>query len=247
MPLTTLVALATYNEIESLPSLIDAIRTILPAADVRVIDDNSPDGTGRWADERAAVDAQFSVRHRTGKLGLGSAMVAALQSAIEDNYDVVVILDADWSHPPERIAALVELIDAGADVAVGSRYVPGGRSVVWPTSRRVASTLGNTAARSLLRLPVRDCSGAMRAYRVETLRRIDWSLIRSTGYAFLEELLWRLKHAGATFAEAPITFTERRAGASKINRSEALGAGGLLLKLGAAERLGRSPRPHQPR
>ncbi|MEN0110606.1 MAG: polyprenol monophosphomannose synthase [Planctomycetota bacterium] len=230
----TLVAVATYNEIENLPSLVDAIEGALPDADVLVVDDNSPDGTGRWADERAAADPRVGVIHREGKLGLGSATFAAMRHAIDAGYDAIATLDADWSHPPGRLPALLGLLDS-ADVAVGSRYVPGGRIVGWPWKRHVASRLVNATARWLLRLPTRDSSGAFRAYRVEVLRGVDLSGMRGTGYAYLEEILWRLKRREATFAETPITFTERRAGASKINRGEAVAAIRLLLRLGWAE------------
>ena len=233
----TLVAVATYNERENLPSLVDAILLALPAAQVLVVDDNSPDGTGRWADERAAADPRVAVLHRAGKLGLGTATFAAMRRAIDGGYDVVCTLDADWSHPPDRLPDLVALVEH-ADVAIGSRYVAGGRIEGWPLRRRVASKVVNLAARGLLRLGVRDASGAFRAYRVEKLRELDLSAMRGTGYAYLEEVLWRLKRRGATFAEAPITFTERRAGVSKINGAEARAAAALLLRLGADEWFG---------
>lgn len=232
-----LVAVATYNEIETLPSLVDAIFDALPDADVLVVDDNSPDGTGDWADERAASDPRVSVIHREGKLGLGSATFAAMRHAIESGYEAVCTLDADWSHPPDRLPALLDLL-ATHDVAIGSRYVPGGAIEGWPLKRRVASRVVNVAARWLLRLPTRDSSGAFRAYRVDALRGFDFDAMRSTGYAYLEELLWRLKRRGATFAETPITFTERRAGASKINAAEVRAAVKLLLRLGFAEWFG---------
>jgi len=235
----TLVAIATYNEIENLPSLVEAVEQTLPDADVLVVDDNSPDGTGRWADERAAADPRLAVIHREGKLGLGSATFAAMRRAIDDRYDVVCTLDADWSHPPDRLPALVGLLE-GADVAIGSRYVAGGRIVGWPWRRHAASRVVNAAARLLLRLPTRDSSGAFRAYRVEKLRELDFDRMRGTGYAYLEEILWRLRRRGARMAEAPITFTERRAGSSKINRAEALAAVRLLLRLGWAEWFGGS-------
>lgn len=232
-----LVAVATYNERENLPSLIDAIRQALPEADVLIVDDNSPDGTGRWADDRAAADQRVTVLHRQGKLGLGSATFAAMRCAIQRGYEVVCTLDADWSHPPDRLPELV----AGtgrADVAIGSRYVRGGQIEGWPVNRRIASRLVNAAARWLLRLPVRDASGAFRAYRVDRLREFDFDSMRNLGYAYLEEILWRLKRQGASFAEVPIVFTERRAGASKLNRSEAIAAGRMFLRLGASEWLG---------
>jgi dolichol-phosphate mannosyltransferase len=241
----TLVAVATYNELANLPSLVEAIEHALPEADVLVVDDNSPDGTGRWADERAATDPRVRVLHRPGKLGLGTATFAAFRVAIDEGYDLVCTLDADWSHPPEKLPELVALLEAGrgqraggsllADVAIGSRYVPGGRIVGWPWRRRVASGVVNFLARWLLRLPTRDSSGAFRAYRVEVLRGVEFDRLHGTGYAYLEELLWVLKRRGARFVETPITFTERRAGASKLSGAEARRAIALLLRIGLAE------------
>ncbi|TWT47739.1 polyprenol monophosphomannose synthase [Botrimarina hoheduenensis] len=234
----TLVAIATYNEIENLPTLVEAVLARVPQAEVLIVDDNSPDGTGAWAAQRAKADPRVRLLSRQGKLGLGSATLAAMRVAIDEGYDVVATLDADWSHPPDRLPKLLELIDAGADVAIGSRYVAGGAIVDWPLQRRLASRFVNTAARWLLWLPTQDCSGAFRAYRVDALRRLDFTQLRCTGYAYLEEILWRLKQSGARFAEAPITFTERRAGASKINRSEVYAAARLLVRLGAIEWFG---------
>ncbi len=251
-----LVAVATYNERENLPTLIDAIEAALPEANVLVVDDNSPDGTGDWAEARAATDQRVQVIHRAGKLGLGTATFAAMRRAIADGYEIVCTLDADWSHPPEKLPELIGLLtrDArqasdttGPTVAIGSRYVRGGRIVGWPWRRHVASKLVNAGARALLRLPTHDSSGAFRAYRVEALRAIDFDAMRGTGYAYLEEILWRLKRGGATFVELPITFTERRAGASKVNGREARRAIALLLRIGLAEWTGRdlpSPAPH---
>ncbi|WP_146446152.1 polyprenol monophosphomannose synthase [Botrimarina colliarenosi] len=241
--LRTLVAVATYNERENLPSLIDAIEAALPEADLLVIDDNSPDGTGKWADERAAIDPRVRVLHRSGKLGLGTATFAAMRLAIAEGYDLICTLDADWSHPPEKLPELLALLPVGAtgpSVAIGSRYVRGGRIVGWPLRRRVASKLVNAAARLLLRLPTRDSSGAFRAYRVEILRGFDFDSMRGAGYAYLEEILWRLKRTGATFIETPITFTERRAGASKINAAEVRKAVALLLRIGLVEWTGKN-------
>ncbi|MEM1304753.1 MAG: polyprenol monophosphomannose synthase [Planctomycetota bacterium] len=221
-PRRVLVAVATYNEIENLPSLVDAIGHALPDADVLVVDDNSPDGTGRWCDERATVDERFSVIHRQGKLGLGSATIATLRRGIESGYDVVATLDADWSHPPDVLPTLVDLTES-AGVAIGSRYCAGGAIEGWPVSRRLASGLINRLTRLLLRLPVGDASGAFRAYRTDALRRTDLGAVRETGYAYLEELLWRLHHAGVTFAETPITFRDRTAGESKVSLGEVVG------------------------
>ncbi|HMO85615.1 MAG TPA: polyprenol monophosphomannose synthase [Lacipirellulaceae bacterium] len=225
-----LVALATYNEIENLPTLVPEIRAQLPDADVLVVDDNSPDGTGRWCDEFAREHPWFSVLHRPGKLGLGSATWAAMQAAIDRGYGVVVTLDSDWSHPP---AALPTLVDATmhADVVIGSRYCPGGRIEGWPWTRRVVSRVMNWASRAALRLPVRDSSGSCRAYRVERLQQIDFTQLSASGYAYLEEIVWHLARTGARFAEVPIAFTDRRGGASKVHAGEAIGKARMLGRL----------------
>ena len=226
----TLVALATFNEIENLPSLVDEIFRILPAADVLVIDDNSPDGTGEWCEKRSESEPRLKCLHRPGKQGLGSASLAAMRFAIDGDYDVFVTLDADWSHDPSHLLDLVRAVDH-ADVAVGSRYCAGGAIEGWPWQRRLISSSINTLTRVLLRLPVRDTSGAFRVYRVAKLREIDLANIQARGYAYFEEILWHLHRVGASFAEVPITFRERRAGVSKISAREAAAKLGTLLRL----------------
>lgn len=230
-----LVALATYNEIENLPGLVDEILSMLPGADVLVIDDDSPDGTGRWCDERAAGEPRLHCLHRPGKQGLGSATLAGARWALDRSYDLFITMDADWSHAPEHLPALVEATE-NADVAVGSRYCAGGHIEGWPFLRRILSRGMNGVSRIILRLPVRDSSGAFRAYRAAALRRIDLSQIQASGYSYLEEIVWHLHRAGATFAEVPITFHERRAGNSKINAREAAGKLRTLLQLAAKRR-----------
>lgn len=218
----TLVAIATYNERDNLPSLVDAIKKVLPDAHILVVDDNSPDGTGKWCDKRAADDPRLHVLHRAGKLGLGSATVSAFQWALERDYDRVATMDADWSHEPESLPELISLSES-VDVAIGSRYCPGGRIEGWPVTRRLVSGVMNRLSRLLLRVPASDTSGAFRVYRTSALRTIDLRQISATGYAYLEEILWRLHHAGATIGEAPITFRDRRAGDSKVNLGELTG------------------------
>lgn len=226
----TLVALATYNEIENLPGLAAEILRVLPAADLLVIDDNSPDGSGRWCDAFAAGESRVHCLHRPGKLGLGSATLDAFRWALARDYDVVVTMDADWSHDPAYLPALVAATER-ADVAIGSRYVAGGSIVGWPLHRRMMSRLVNGLSGNLLRLPIRDASGAFRAYRVSALRRISLREIRATGYAYLEEIVWNLTRANARFVEIPIAFHERRAGQSKINLREATGKVATILRL----------------
>lgn len=226
----TLVALATYNEIENLPGLVAEIFRWLPDADILVVDDNSPDGTGTWCDSHAAKEPRFQCLHRPAKQGLGTATLAAFRHAIDQGYDVVATLDADWSHDPRYLPALVGALDS-ADVAIGSRYVPGGAIEGWPRHRRFASRWMNRLSRRLLHWPVHDSSGAFRAYRVSKLQRLALDRVHSTGYAYLEEILWLLHRADARFAEVPITFHQRRCGRSKISAGEAVAKLSLLFRL----------------
>jgi dolichol-phosphate mannosyltransferase len=231
-----LVTVATYNELENLPRLVDEIHRWTPDADILVIDDNSPDGTGRWVDERAREDQRLHCLHRSGKLGLGTATVAGLRHGLQHGYALVLNLDADFSHHPKYVPALLDAVrgNAGsrADVAIGSRYVPGGGTEGWPWHRRMMSRCVNLYARCLLGLPVKDTSGAFRCYRTELLQRVNYSAIRSRGYSFQEEFLWHLKQAGARFVEVPIVFADRAYGQSKINAKEAITALAIILRLG---------------
>jgi dolichol-phosphate mannosyltransferase len=240
---TTLVVIATYNEIENLPSLTEQIFRYAPDAEILVVDDNSPDGTGRWCDQRAEACGQFHVLHRAGKLGLGTATIAGLQFAIDRGYPFVVVMDADFSHHPRYLPDLLAGMHgdgkAAADVVIGSRYAPGGGVEGWPLRRRWMSRCINWYARILLGLTPRDCSGAFRCYRTELLRKVDFDQIRSRGYSFLEEILWHLKRHGARFRETPIVFIDRRQGESKINPREAVVALWILLQLGLKNWFGR--------
>jgi dolichol-phosphate mannosyltransferase len=233
----TLVSVATYNEIENLPALVEAIWEVAPQADILVIDDNSPDGTGRWCDEKAAAEKRFHCVHRSGKLGLGTAIVAALEYGRAHSYDYVLNMDADFSHHPRYIPAMLEAMD-DADVVIGSRYCPGGGTKDWPFKRRFMSWAVNTYARWLLGLKPKDTSGGYRCYRVSLLEKVDLSQIKSRGYSFQEEILWRLKGVGARFAEKPILFADRERGQSKINKQEALSALWIIFRLGITNWIG---------
>ena len=219
-----LVALATYNEIENLPSLVEQIRAALPTADILVVDDNSPDGTGRWCDEQIALGHALSCIHRPAKLGLGSATAAAFRWAIQEGYDWIGTLDADHGHDPREFPAMILAAadNSSIDVVIGSRYIPGGCVEGWPWHRKIASKSINTAARLWLRLPTRDNSGAFRLYRVAALQRISADSLKSSGYACLEEVLWRMRRAGCRFVEVPITFRQRQRGKSKLGLGEVL-------------------------
>lgn len=240
---STLVVIATYNEIENLPELTDEVFRHAPDVDILVVDDNSPDGTGRWCDERAVVDDRICVIHRAGKLGLGSATIAGMSYAIDHGYTYVLIMDADFSHHPQHIPAMRAGVDreggeSSVDVMIGSRYVKGGRVEGWPFRRRLMSRAINTYARCLLGLAIRDCSGAFRCFRTDVLKRIDFERIHSSGYSFLEEILWHLKRSGARFGETPITFVDRQRGQSKINTREAVAALWAIFRLGVRNWLG---------
>lgn len=227
----TLVTVATYNEMENLPHLVEEVFRHASGVDLLVIDDNSPDGTGAWADGKAADDRRVRVLHRTGKLGLGTATIAGMQYAIEHKYDYVLNLDGDLSHHPRYIPALVGGM-AEADVVIGSRYIPGGGVPDWPLRRRLMSRGVNAYARWFMGLRPQDCSGAFRCYRVKLLEQLDFTSIRSRGYSFQEEILWHLKRLGARFAETPIVFRDRQLGHSKINSREALSALWIIFRFG---------------
>jgi dolichol-phosphate mannosyltransferase len=237
-----LITVATYNEIENLPPLVDEIFHYVPRADLLVVDDASPDGTGDWADGRAAKDPRVHCLHRSGKLGLGTATIAAMRYALEHDYDYMLNMDADFSHHPRYLPGLIAGMEGEppVDVMIGSRYVRGGGVEGWPLRRQIMSRGVNLYARTLLGLKARDCSGAFRCYRTAMLRKLDLDAIRSRGYSFQEEILWRLKRVGARFGETPIIFADRRRGQSKIDRREALEALRVIAALGAKNWLGRS-------
>ena len=226
-----LVSLATYNEAGNLAALIAEIHKFVPRADILVIDDNSPDGTGKIADDLAAADPRIHVLHRPGKLGLGTATLAAMQYAIDHGYDYLQNLDADFSHPPRYLPGILAGMSK-YDVMIGSRYVHGGGTENWPWKRRFISRCVNTLVRVLFRMPVQDASGAYRCYRVSKLRQTRLDKVRSRGYSFQQEVLFRCHKAGCKLGEYPILFENRRAGASKVNGREALRSIAMILSVG---------------
>jgi dolichol-phosphate mannosyltransferase len=226
-----LVSLATYNERDNLAPLLWEVQKTLPSAEVLVIDDNSPDGTGRLADELAARNPRVHVLHRPGKLGLGTAILAAMRYAMDHGYDYCINMDADFSHHPRYLPSLVAGMDRH-DVMIGSRYVPGGGTENWPLGRRLISRSVNALVRLLMRLPPRDCSGAYRCYRVAKLREARLDRTVSRGYSFQQEVLYRCRKAGCRLGEVPIIFENRRAGASKVNLREAVRSLSVLMFLG---------------
>lgn len=227
---TLLVTLCTYNERENLARLIPAIHAVVPHADILVVDDNSPDGTGELVDTMAEGDARIHTIHRAGKLGLGTALLAALGYAVEHGYTYVLNLDADFSHDPASIPPLVEAMEH-ADVAIGSRYVAGGGVESWPLHRKLMSRVINGTTRWALGLALQDMSGSFRCYRVSKLAELDFDRVEARGYAVLQELLFRLHRQGCRMVEIPITFKDREAGVSKINWREAVAALAMILRL----------------
>ena len=218
-----LIIVATYNELENLPSLVDELESLLPDTDILVIDDGSPDGTGKWCDDRKQSDARLEVIHRAGKMGLGSATVTGFKYGLSENqnYDLLATMDADFSHSPGSLVELVEFLNGDRKeafgVVIGSRYVPGGGIENWPWMRHLSSRAVNFVARFLLGLKTRDNSGAFRVYRSSTLRAINVDLIQSSTFAYLEEILWRIRRAGIEMKELPITFRDRELGQSKTS------------------------------
>jgi dolichol-phosphate mannosyltransferase len=237
-PPRLLVSLATYNEAGNLRDLVAEIHAVAPHATVLVIDDNSPDGTGKIADDLKAGSDRVDVIHRAGKQGLGTAIIAAMRYAIEHKYDHFLNMDADGSHPPRFIPAILDGM-RDHDVTIGSRYVPGGGvEGEFNLKRKFMSTGINLYARMFLGLKTKDNSGSFRCYRVSKLAEIDFDRIQSRGYSFMEEILFWCRQVGCTFGETPITFENRRAGVSKINTMEAVKALQIIAKLGVARMFG---------
>lgn len=228
--LRPLVVLPTFNELENIPKLCAEIFAQLNNCEILVVDDGSPDGTGDWVIEQGKNDARIHLLARTEKLGLGSAYRAGWSWGLARQFDPIITMDADWSHHPRYLPALLQLIaEEGADLAIGSRYIAGGGVENWPLSRRLLSTFANKLSRIILGWKVNDATAGFRAYRAQTLHAIGPNNIRAEGYSFLEESLWRIHCAQCKILETPIIFADRRGGQSKINRSEILKAAVNLL------------------
>ncbi|HEV7756511.1 MAG TPA: polyprenol monophosphomannose synthase [Mycobacteriales bacterium] len=214
---TVVVIVPTYNEADNLRLIVERIRASVPQAYVLVADDNSPDGTGKIADALADDDDHVQVLHRPAKQGLGAAYIAGFGWAGERGFDVAVEMDADGSHAPEQLSRLLDALAAGADLVLGSRWVPGGEVVNWPLSRMLLSRGGTLYTRLALGLPLGDATGGYRAYRMRALQGIDLGSVASQGYCFQVDLAWRVWRAGFRVVEVPITFTERERGQSKMS------------------------------
>ncbi|WP_433548610.1 polyprenol monophosphomannose synthase [Streptomyces sp. CA-294286] len=235
---SALVIIPTYNEAENIKPIVARVRESVPEAHVLVADDNSPDGTGKLADELAAADDQVHVLHRKGKEGLGAAYMAGFRWGIDHGYGVLVEMDADGSHQPEELPRLLTALK-GADLVLGSRWVPGGRVVNWPKSREFLSRGGSLYSRTLLGVPIRDITGGYRAFRVETLQGLGLDEVASQGYCFQVDLARRAVEAGFHVVEVPITFVEREIGESKMSNDIVVEALWRVTAWGVGSRTGK--------
>src|SRR5947209_12288163 len=212
----TLIIIPTYNEIDNLRPLLEQIFSYVPDTDVLIVDDNSPDGTGKLADEIHQENPQVLVLHRAGKQGLGTAYIAGFKYAIEHSYDAAFEMDADFSHDPRYLPDFLKAIEH-ADLVIGSRYIPGGDTPNWTMLRRLISGGGNIFARFMLGIPVHDCTAGYRLYRRRLLESIDLDTVESHGYAFQIEMAYRAMQQGCKIVETPIILMDRRLGKPKTS------------------------------
>lgn len=226
-----LIIIPTYNERDNLKTLCDQVLTALPSADLLIVDDNSPDGTGQLADEMAAKNPRIQVLHRSGKLGLGTAYIAGFRFALSKGYEFIFEMDADFSHDPVYLPALLGAAKDGAGVVIGSRRVPGGGTENWGLGRQLISSGGSLYARTILGLDVRDLTSGFKCFRREVLAAIDLDAVRSNGYSFQIEMTYRAIRRGFSVAEVPIIFIDRRAGQSKMSFRIFLEAMGVVWRL----------------
>lgn len=214
-----LVVMPTYNEAENLPTIVPRVLEQDPRIDVLIIDDASPDGTGKIADGLAEASGRVDVIHRGGKLGLGSAYLCGFEHGLADGYDFLIEMDSDLSHDPRHLGDLLEAAETNLDLAVGSRYVRGVNVINWPMSRLLLSWFANKYARWVTGLPLSDSTSGFKCFRREVLESIDFSKVGSTGYAFQIEMDFRAWKAGYRVGEIPIVFVDRDAGSSKMSRA----------------------------
>jgi dolichol-phosphate mannosyltransferase len=229
------MVIPTYNESLNLAWIVGRLREAQPGVDVMVVDDNSPDGTGKIADELAAADPQVTVLHRTEKAGLGAAYINGFRVALDAGYDVIGEMDADGSHQPEQLHRLLEAL-LTADLVIGSRWIPGGSVVNWPRSREFLSRGGNLYVRMLLGVKVRDATAGFRVFKRATLEAIDIETVESTGYVFQTDMAYRTLKAGLRIVEVPIEFIERERGDSKMSGSVASESLKRITRWGLSER-----------
>lgn len=233
-----IVIVPTYNEAENLEAIAAAVRA--HGYRLLVVDDGSPDGTGEIADELVSTDDGIAVLHRESKAGLGKAYAAGFARALELGGEVLCEMDADFSHDPADLPRLIAAIDEGADLAIGSRYVPGGGADDWPWHRKAISSGGNRYASLMLGIKVKDATAGFRAFRADAIRRLKPETCDASGYAFQVEMAWRASEAGLKITEVPIRFRDREAGTSKMSSSIAIEAMALVTRWGWQRRFGRS-------
>ncbi len=212
-----LIIVPTYNEIESLAALVGRVRQTVPAADVLIVDDSSPDGTGELADELAENDDAVNVIHRSAKNGLGRAYLEGFEHGLANGYRFIVEIDADGSHDPASLPAMLALAQDGADLVLGSRWVVGGSVLNWPWIRQAISRTGNAYARRVLGSKIRDITSGFRVFRAQALQSLKLDSVASQGYCFQIEMAWLVERSGLSVIEHPITFVERSAGRSKMH------------------------------
>jgi dolichol-phosphate mannosyltransferase len=237
-----LIICSTYNERDNIAPLAEEILANAPEANILVVDDNSPDGTGDLVRALMKTEPRVHLLARPGKLGLGTAILDGMKWGLDHGYDPICTMDADFSHHPRYLPAIL----AGSrvyDVMIGSRYIPGGGTRNWGVGRKILSRGSNIVSRILLGFPTKDCTGCYRAYRADLLRKIDRDSIRSSGYSFVEEVLELCYRAGATVGETPIIFEDRRAGSSKISKKEVYRAILTLFRLRWQRMRSRGKRP----
>jgi dolichol-phosphate mannosyltransferase len=234
-----LVVLPTYEEAANVAEVLRRLRSAAPSADVLVVDDNSPDGTAEIAERLGRELGGVSVLRRPGKAGLGSAYREGFRWGLEAGYDVLVEMDADLSHDPAALPALLDAVSDGADLAIGSRYVPGGSIPHWSWHRRALSRWGNRYAAAALRLRVRDATSGYRAYRAAVVAKLDLDTVRADGYGFQIEMAYRVASMGGSITEVPISFTDRVRGASKMSGRIVVEALALVTWWGLRDRLRR--------
>lgn len=212
-----LVIIPTYNEIQALPMILERVRNSVPDAEILIVDDNSPDGTGDLAQKFSDTDPQIHVMHRLGKDGLGAAYLSGFAWGLQQGFDVIVEMDADGSHQPEQLPLLLAAL-VNSDLVLGSRWVEGGGTKNWSRGREILSRGGNTYTKVMLGIDINDATGGYRAFRAETLRKLDLNEVASQGYCFQVDLAWRASQRGLIVTEVPIIFVEREIGTSKMSR-----------------------------
>jgi dolichol-phosphate mannosyltransferase len=242
VPGKAVIIMPTYNERDNLPEIVAAIWRNAPWANILIVDDNSPDGTGQVADEIAARDGRLRVLHRPGKQGLGTAYIQGFKLAIAHGFDRIFEMDADFSHDPKYLPAFLRASE-NAELVIGSRYIPGGSTPNWTAMRRLISGGGNTFTRTMLRIPVHDCTAGFRCYHRSALEALDLDNIRSQGYAFQVELVYQVLRKHLRVTEIPITFVDRRVGQSKMSRR--IFIEGFQFVWRTRRRTGPAPRPEK--